>query len=466
MSDNKIVNLESYKPYPKKFEDMTLKEFKMFAQYVVNGDIINPSYVQSMLKMSRRKEILEKHPYAISEGKDGKWRTYVPTKDGRKLIKLSTREKIENRLVEYYESIQEIPKTFEDMYFKWREVQDVLVVHNSSVKYDTDYKRYFQDTDFVKKEIEDINEEDIKLFIVSTVKRLELSKKACKTLFGYINNVFKSARIRRIISGNPMEFLEAKQFYKYCKVTVRPRNKTIITESEMSLLYRQFEEDHKKNPSYIPTYAVEFAALTGMRVGEIAALSWDDITDEAIMVRKSEKYDRVNKSYFVDTTKNSKERAFPITKEIHELLHTVKLVEIKNGYFCEWVFANEEGRIHAPMISSCAKTKCRQVGITEKGIHAFRRTLNSEMRHNGVSPTIAAALLGHTEAVNENYYTFDVSDMEEKRNIIEQINKKGSQANKKVVKKVVKGSQKSRASSTYPMPKTLDFKGKSRGNRI
>lgn len=396
-------------------------------KYALSHGMIDMSYMQEQVEMNKRKELLEKHPYAITQGKDGRWRTYIPVKEGRKLLKLSTKEKIEDRLVEYYKSIEEAPKTFEDMYFKWRKVQDSLVVHNSTIKYDTDYKRYFLDTDFSKKEIEKINEEDIKLFIVGTVKRLELGKKACKTLFGYINNVMRSSRINRTISNNPMEFMEAKQFYKYCKITIRPKDKTIVTDNEMNLLYQQFQEDHQKHPSYIPTYAVEFATLTGMRVGEIAALSWDDITEEYITVRKSEKYDRVNKTYFIDTTKNFKEREFPITEEIRKLLHTVKLVEAKNGYFCEWIFANENGRVHAPVISSCLKNKCKQVGITEKGIHAFRRTLNSEMRHNGVSPTVAAALLGHTEAVNENYYTFDISDMNEKRNIIERINKKGSQ---------------------------------------
>ena len=38
-----------------------------------------------------------------------------------------------------------------------------------------------------------------------------------------------------------------------------------------SLQYR-FQKDHEKKPNYIPTYAIEFASLTGMRVGEISAL--------------------------------------------------------------------------------------------------------------------------------------------------------------------------------------------------
>ena len=96
---------------------------------------------------------------------------------------------------------------------------------------------------------------------------------------------------------------------------------------------------------------------------------------------------------------------------------------MKAGYICEWVFANENGRIHAPVISSCLKNKCKQIGITEVGIHAYRRTLNSKMKCDGVSTTVAASLLGHTEEVNDKYYTFDVTDIKNKATIVAHINK-------------------------------------------
>ncbi len=192
----------------------------------------------------------------------------------------------------------------------------------------------------------------------------------------------------------------------------------------MEQLYKRFYEDYRDHPNYIPTYAVHLASLTGMRVGELSALSWEDITNDYIIIRKSEKYNRIAKQYFIDKTKNGKERIFPITEEIRILFDMIKKVEISYGYICEWVFANEYGRIHAPVISSCAKNKCRQLGIDEKGIHAYRRTLNSKMRCDGVSATVAASLLGHTKEVNEQYYTFDVSTIGQKAGILSKINAK------------------------------------------
>lgn len=219
-----------------------------------------------------------------------------------------------------------------------------------------------------------------------------------------------------------MEFLAAKQFYKYSTTPVKSNESKIISNVDLKMLYKKFHEDYQETPDYIPTYAVEFASLTGMRVGEISALSWDCIFDNYILVNKSEKYNRITKEYFIDSTKTGKDRIFPITPEIRKLLTLIKRVELENGFLCKWVFADAGGRIHAPLISSCSKNKCRQLGIPEKGIHAYRKTLNSKMRCEGVSAPVAAALLGHSSEVNQEYYTFDVSDLDEKTRIVSKIN--------------------------------------------
>ena len=394
-------------------------------QYALDNNIIDLAYMQEQIKMKKRQKYLEQHEFKIWKGNDDKYRTYLPDeKKGRRLLKRSNKSDIEDEIVNYYKLLEEKSQiTFQKMYWKWRKVQDELVCENTTCKYDTDYIRFFKDTDFEKTVMEKLNEEDIKVFLCSTIKRKTLNKKAAKTLFGYINNVVKSARVNKIIVDNPMEFLEAKQFYKYCTEVKKPIEKKIVSDKEMHLLYEQFNRDYQEQPEYIPTYAVEFATLTGFRVAEISALKWDSITDEYIIVDKSEKYNRKTKEYYIDKTKNQKERIFPLTTEIKDLLNRVKKAEMKSVYICEWVFANENGRIHAPIISSCTKNKCRQVGITEKGIHAYRKTVNSKMRCNGVSSVVAASLLGHSQEVNEEYYTFDVASLEDKIKVVSTMNK-------------------------------------------
>lgn len=393
-------------------------------KYAIEHGMIDLSYVQEQVEMDKRKELLKKHPYSIWEGKDGKWRTYLPDQTSRRMIKRSTRKSVEDTLVEYYKSLKENqPRTFDDVYWMWRQVQDELVESpNTPVRYDTDYERYFKYNDLSAREIDDINEDDIKLFMRNTIKDLSLCKKAAKTLFGYLRRVFRCAKINKLIESNPIEYLNAKDFYKYCIPSTRSQKAQIVSDLDMAKLNHEFASDYINKPWYIPTYAVVLASLTGMRVGELSALRWEDIEDDKIIIRSSEKYDRQTKEYFISSTKNDKIRAFPITEEIKNILENVKNAEVEYGYYCEWVFANENGRVHAPVISSCIKNKCRKVGIPEKGIHALRKTVNSKIRYNGVSGAMASSLMGHTEQVNEEYYTFDVSSMEEKRRIISMVN--------------------------------------------
>lgn len=58
-----------------------------------------------------------------------------------------------------------------------------------------------------------------------------------------------------------------------------------------------------------------------------------------------------------------------------------------------------------------------------KSIHAIRRTINSNMKCQGVPTAVAASILGHTERVNEENYTYDITSMADKLNILEKASK-------------------------------------------
>lgn len=399
--------------------------------------MINMSYIQEKINMAEREEILKKHPYKIWQGiSDKKWHTYLPDQRGRIPRKRNTRDELEDVIVKFYKSKIESDdqnddpnsiksKTFEQCYWNWRKVQDELIDSpNTPVKYNTDYQRFFECTDFSLKEMRTITSEDVQVFIKHKIKELKLCKSATKSLFGYIRRVFYSARINKVIDDNPIDLLEAKNFYKYCTQSKRSTKEQIISDTDIAKLNEKYDHDTKEKPNYIPLFAVEFASLTAMRVGEISALKWEDISDIEITINKSEKYNRQTKEYYIDLTKNRKERKFPITDGIAKLLRRIKFIEIQYGYLCEWVFADANGRIHAPVISSCMKNKCRQIKIEEKGIHAWRKTVNSKMRESGVPSTVAGSLLGHSAQVNERYYTYDVSNIDSKKKIIEDVNKK------------------------------------------
>lgn len=405
--------------------------------YAVQNGIINLSYVQDMIEMKKRKDILKQHPYKIWEGNDGNWYTYVLDEDGKRLKKKRTSQsKIEDFLIEYYTEIERKEKRkdeenkkseyqFKSYFDLWVKKQISYGVSNNTVsKYESDYKRFFKDTNFETMDIREITEEDITSCIVSNIKKHNLKEKAGKALLGYISGVFHSARIKRKINENPCEYVDKKIFFKFYNKEVTPQEKRIVSNKEAKELLAIIKRDHIDKPEYIPSYAVELAMFTGMRAGELAGLRWNRILydKKIIVIDSSEKYDRATKQYYIDETKTHKIRYFPLTNILIDFFKNLRRVQMEYGYMTEFVFSNENGRVHCRVISNCMRNKCIQLGIDVKSISAIRRTVNSKLKCMGVSSPVAASIMGHTEEVNESNYTYDITGMDYKLDIVSKIN--------------------------------------------
>ncbi len=396
----------------------------------MENHIIDLSYVQEKIEMAKREEILKQHSYKIWQGKDSKWYTYLPDENkSRRLCKRTTEKDIVDLIIKHYRDNdkhkQQMEYRFDNCWKIWKEKQISYGVSSNTVsKYNSDYKRYFEGTAFEKLDIRKITEEDITVFVISKIKQLNLKEKAGKALWGYISGVFKSARINKKILENPCLYVETKRFSKFYNREQKHFENRILSNHDIKLLEGRLRKDHEEKPYYIQSYAVELAIYTGMRVGELAALRWTNISlnEGIIIISESEKYDRINKEYLISGTKTGKTRIFPMTDKINAFFKNLKKIEMRQGILGEFVFSDENGRITARSISECMRRKCSQAGIDERGIHALRRTLNSKMRCDGVSATVAASLLGHTEKVNQENYTYDITGMDYKRKIIQKVN--------------------------------------------
>lgn len=90
-------------------------------QFIIQSGIINFDDVQNSMEAMKKKELLEKHPYKIWQGKDGKWYTYLPDKEkGRILKKKSTREAVEKEVIAYWKSELENP-TITEVFNEWND---------------------------------------------------------------------------------------------------------------------------------------------------------------------------------------------------------------------------------------------------------------------------------------------------------------------------------------------------------
>lgn len=393
-------------------------------KFAIDNGIIDWSYIEEQIIMKKNTQILKEHPYSIWCGTDGLWHTYLPKAGGgRTHLRRKERSDLNKEIIKFWSN--DYRYSFKNRFQIWVERQRACGRSgNTIIKYGTDYKRFFENDPFEEKDVRNITDTDIGEFILRLLNRKNIPYRALKSMFGYMNGTFEKCIMDKVIKKdeNPCDLIDLPIYKKHC-VEARPKTaeERTVSDEEKRMMLGKFYSDQS-----VAKFAVELAIYTGMRVGELSGLRWEDINFEKriINIRHSERFDRETGTYYIASTKTGKERVFPLTDEIKDVLQRTKKFELKNGFLGDFVFTDEKGRVHAKTISDCAKiaTKTKEFK-SAKSVHALRRTLNSNMRCSGVPATVAAGLLGHSEKVNEENYTYDVTDMKTKYEIISQAGK-------------------------------------------
>lgn len=141
--------------------------------------MIDLSDVENSIEAMKRDELLKKHSYEIWEGKDGKWYTYLPSKDGgRTLKKRKSRKDLEKVIIDFYKNQKEV--LIKDIFQEWisQKLEYGEIQKQTYDRYKTDFDRFFNNTDISKTDIRKITEDDLEMFIRQTIKNMNLSNKS------------------------------------------------------------------------------------------------------------------------------------------------------------------------------------------------------------------------------------------------------------------------------------------------
>ncbi len=409
-------------------------------KFYINDDKIT---YDDIMNLQNKEEMMsniikEVHKYKITYGKDGRWSTYIfdPTSpNGRRLVRKKSHKELIGFLLNHYH----IPGnnaniSFDALYHEWVNYKRKFIGANNRKKslspstirrYEREFDKYFKNTKLYTLSIGEVTTPKLSVIITDMIKSHDMSEKCASNVIGYVTGAFKYAYESEYILKDPAARLDRNLLLSLCTSTSeKDDSKRVLYKSEIKKLMNTLSEHKASHPSYMPDYAIELALLTGVRVGELSTLKYEDFDYEnnVIHIVRAERrfdYSDGTSTIVIGLPKNGKKRHFPMTERTLELLEEIKALQMPSpeGY----VFVREDGSRYTGHDIGCATARRgHEAGIGEISIHEIRRTVSSFL--NTILPRrVVSEMLGHTDSVNARNYDFSTAELAEMKQAVNEV---------------------------------------------
>jgi len=178
-----------------------------------------------------------------------------------------------------------------------------------------------------------------------------------------------------------------------------PRPDHVWSDEEIEALLAAAETLARKPPSrydYSPLLRV--AIFTGLRLGELLGLQWQDVDLGEGLLHVRRQYTRLGE--YASPKTRAAVREIPLSEEMTKQLAALKLRSrhSKNG---DPVFAAASGKPlgHRNATRRGFEPAAERAEIDGVSFHSMRHAFASRMIHRGISSTVLAALMGHESSV-------------------------------------------------------------------
>lgn len=415
-----------------------------------NQGIILNDNIQKFMTKREKEKILSEHPYDIFVGGDGRVKTYVPDeskKSGRRLIAKSTREKVEDAIVDdYYNRMRkQTPKeqvfelksdeqdtsflsvgiTLKDMYPEWLEYKSTQTDAATYIqRVHCDWKRYYVGTELIEKPIQQLTHVYLNKWAYNLIKENSLTKNQYYNITVIIRQLLDYCMEPEtgLIKQNPFDRVKFKG--KMFRKLKKPESETqVFTDKERHQIIKLAMHKFLKRPMYTTPLAIILNFTLGLRIGELSALKLTDIKGRHLQIQRScvKDFDvtyakeikiEPKKDRIVDHTKSpAGERTLYLTNFAMEILNLLEESNKKYGYYDnDFLFVSIfNQRTSYDTIENCLWKLCKEVGIeVPKGNHKIRKTFISELFDADININTIREIAGHeSEVTTLKNYCFD-----------------------------------------------------------
>lgn len=394
-------------------------------KYALEHDMIDMSQITTDVEAMKREEAVKQHPFSIWQGSNGSWYTHIPDEtspEGRKKIKRSTREKLENELVKLYKQNEAIP-TFKECFDMYQEysLEYGKVTKNTYDRKENDYNRFIKGTPLDTMRIDRIHENDVIMFLDEVLLKFQgkIGRKAFNNLTGIINGVFSHAKVIKRYSCIYVK--ELISMYSPSARHFKPVKKKlqVFRDDEVEMIIDLIQ---KKYWNSIRHMGILFMLFTGLRIGELATLKLTDFSeDKKLLIQRtlSKAKGEDGKSHRIvsDFTKTATSNGEILLSDDAVLIYE-HVLELRKeaGEQSDWFMAENGDFVSDTKFDKTLRALCEELDIPVRSCHKLRKTYCSELLELGVSEKLVQEQMRHADiSTTKNHYYYSTKVETEKR---------------------------------------------------
>ena len=365
--------------------------------------------VKEMLSTAKRNYVMSRHNRKIFQlppsksWKSGCYKTYIYVDSKRKDITACTEDKLIEKLYEFYYNEENAIRSLQQVFDAYMDYKKSCLNRSDKTIYDDKVLFRQVSKELLEEDIAEITDEKIQRFIVSTLLPKTPKPALLKRLLQLLRAVFAFAIRKKLCFDNPLKYIVAQDYYKYCSHIVKTDEEKAFSSEELDRLSRD-AESHLDNPRVLMAL---LAQETGMRVGELTALHKEDVNYKFIHVNRQQ-IKEGNKIKEVHYTKNERlhphnGRYIPLTEEAKRIISLAMNIPGESMYLFH--DGNNPGMITKDSYILNLRRRCKRLGCIPTNNHAFRMAFNSKLIELGFSSSDRALILGHEVQTNEAHYS-------------------------------------------------------------
>ncbi len=334
------------------------------------------------------------------------------------MIKRSSQKAVEDVVISFLKAEMENP-IVKDIFKEWidRKLETGEIKKPTYERYKIDFERYFQV--FGERKIKSVTEDEIEDFVIDCITQFHLTQKAYSNLRTIIYGIFKRARKKKYIQFGITEVINNMDMSrKIFKSSRKADYEEVFNDEEFEKLEKGLMEDID-----LANLGLLLMLFTGIRVGELAVLKWDDYDGSSIKIQRTEtRYkDKTGKySYEVKETPKTEAgiREVVIPPQCKWIIRKMRCI----NPFGVYMFEKNGNRIKTYSFRKRLYYICDKIGIPRRSPHKIRKTYASILLDNHVSEKVIIDLMGHTDiSCTNQYYGRNRKNNEKKAEILNSI---------------------------------------------